>query len=158
RLLRTSSARLDSDSHLANAIRAHGRVVLPVEVRLTRGEPASRSGLPASMLIGANVGTGLPGAVQLRRPNERFLHAASAFGHLGFEADPDGVVRTDAVAVRTGEGSLPSLATAIVGAALNVAPNDMVITPASLRLGDRALALDARQRLLPQFASRGAFK
>jgi CHASE2 domain-containing sensor protein len=156
-LLRTSSGAVDPDAHLAQAMQSHRKVVLPIEVRLT-SESTAGSDLSRSMLIGTNSGSAALGATQLRLPKEAFLRAASATGHVGFVPDSDGVVRSDAVAVRTGNDSLPSLATAIAAQALDVAPNRIAVSANALRLGERTIPLDVKQRMLPQYFRGTAFK
>jgi serine/threonine-protein kinase len=155
-LLRASGA-ADPDAHLAAAIRAHGKVVLPIELRLT-SESTVGGSLPRSMLIGSNSGSTALGASQLRLPQETFLQAASALGHVGFAADGDGIVRSDAVAVRTGNDSLPSLAAVVAAQALDVAPNQIAVSARSLHLGKDAVPLDSKQRALPQYFRGTTFK
>jgi CHASE2 domain-containing sensor protein/predicted Ser/Thr protein kinase len=158
-LLRAAAAgsSASAESRLAKTIQTHGRVVLPVELRLTR-EATTNSELPTSLLIGTNNAPRTMQAMQLRLPEESFLRAASAVGHLAFAADADGTVRSDTVAVRSGYDSIPSLAAAVATEALGLAPNDIVVNATSLRIGDRAIPLDSQQRMLPQYFPRAAFK
>lgn len=151
------NAKGDPDAHLATAIRAHGKVVLPIEARLTQGSTTA-TGLARSMVIGTNSGSTALGATQLRLPKDSFLAAAAAVGHIGFASDADGVVRSDAAVVRTGNDSLPSLATVVAAKALDVSPSGIAASSSSLRIGQRAIALDEKQRLLPQYFSGDAFK
>ncbi|HEY8540034.1 MAG TPA: CHASE2 domain-containing protein [Steroidobacteraceae bacterium] len=156
-LLRAAAASSSAEGRLVKAMEMHGRVVLPIELRLTR-EATSNSELPPSLLIGTNNAGRALQAMQLRPPQENFLRAASAVGHVAFAPDADGTVRSDVVAVRSGYDSIPSLATAIATEALGLAPNDIAVNPAALRIGDRSIPLDSQQRMLPQYFSRAAFK
>jgi serine/threonine-protein kinase len=156
-LLQTSAGGVDPDTHLADAMRAHGNVVLPVELRLTR-EPTTGTGLPKKFLIGAVRDGEAPRATQVRTPKSTFLQAASAVGHIEFAPDSDGTVRGDASIVTAGNDAVPSLATAIAARALDVPSNSIVVGNAQMHLGERMLPLDARQRLLPQYFETSAFK
>jgi len=156
-LLRSSSGAIDPDAHLAAAIREHGKVVLPVELRLT-SEASVGGSLPRAMLIGSNSGSNAFNASQLRLPKEPFLRAASALGHVGFAADADGIVRSDVVAVRTGSDSLPSLAAVVAAEALDIAPNHIAVSARALHLGRQAVPLDSKQRMLPQYHQDTTFK
>jgi eukaryotic-like serine/threonine-protein kinase len=156
-LLRTSSGGVDPDAHLAEAIASHGKVVLPVELRLTRDATTS-SNLPQSMLIGTNSGKLALGATQLRTPHDALLRSASALGHVGFAPDADGIVRSDAVAAQAGSDSLPSLATAIAAQALDVPTSSISLSSSTMRLGERVIPLDAKQRTLPQYFPADSFK
>jgi CHASE2 domain-containing sensor protein/predicted Ser/Thr protein kinase len=156
-LLKTSSSGVDPDSHLAGAMRSHGKVVLPVELRLTT-EPTADSDLPEALLVGANSARSSFYATQLRAPKDAFLQAASAVGHLGFLPDADGIVRTDAAVVRAGSDSIPSLASAIAAQALDVLPSDLAGNATILRMGERAIPLDSKQRTLPQYFRSSTFK
>jgi serine/threonine-protein kinase len=156
-LFQTSAKGVDPDTHLADAMRAHGNVVVPVELRLT-SEQTTDSELPKNLLVGAIRNGNSFGATQLRLPKATFLQAASAVGHAEFAPDADGVVRADATAARAGADTIPSLATAIAGRALEVAPNSIVISDDQMRIGERSLSLDGRQRLLPQFFPTPSFK
>jgi CHASE2 domain-containing sensor protein/predicted Ser/Thr protein kinase len=156
-LLRAAAASNSAEGRLAKAIKSHGRVVLPIELRLTR-ESTGNSNLPPSLLIGTNNAPRSLQAIQLRPPEDSFLQAASAIGHLAFSTDADGMVRSDTVAVRSGYDSIPSFAAAVATEALGLAPNDIVVNASSLRIGDRSIPLDSQQRMLPQYFSRAAFK
>ena len=143
-LLGESSGSRDPDAYLAQAIRTHGNVVLPADVRLNErggGKPE----LPARLLS-----TGEAGALRAARsadivaaPAPVLAQAAAAIGHTLTIADGDRTVRSDAAALRVGgKEMLPSLATAVAARALGV-------TPAELRFGSGdALHLGQRVRLL----------
>jgi eukaryotic-like serine/threonine-protein kinase len=156
-LLQTSAGGVDPDTHLAEAMRTHGNVVLPVEVRLT-DEPTTDVDLPRALLADTGRNRGPLGATQLRAPKPIFLEAASAVGHVGFAPDADGVVRADTAFVNAGSKVIPSLAVAIAARALDVPPASLVIGESRVRIGERALALDAGQRVLPQFFPDRNFK
>ncbi len=156
-LLQTSAGGVDPDTHLVAAMRAHGNVVLPIELRLTN-ESTTNTDLPKHLLMG-NVGANAaPGASQVRIPKPAFLQVASATGHIEFARDSDGIVRADTPFVKAGVDPVPSLAVAIAARALDAAPNSIVAGDGQLRIGERTLALDPHQRLLPQFYKTRDFK
>lgn len=155
-LMQTSVGGVDPDTHLAAAMRAHGNVVLPVELRLTRGAP-SEADLPPDLLVDSRGRESLS-ATQLRAPKSSFLDAASAIGHIEFAADPDGVVRADAAVAVAGDKSIPSLSVAIAARALDVAPPSITVGESRMRIGERTISLDRGQRLLPQFFEARDFK
>ena len=148
---------VDPDAHLAEAMRAHGKVVLPIELRLTR-DATSGSGLPQSLLIGTNSSSSTLGGTQLRAPKDTLIRAASAVGHVSFAADADGVVRSDAVAVQVGTDHLPSLAVAIAAQASGVATSNIAARTEAIRIGTRTIPLDGAQRMLPQYFTGASFK
>jgi CHASE2 domain-containing sensor protein len=147
----------DPEAHLVEAVRAHGRVVLPLEVRLTSESGAVANPLPRSMMIGSNSATTAFGATPLRVPNDSLLQAAYAIGHTALTPDVDGVVRSDAAIARIGSDWVPSLAVAVAASALDVMPNGIFASSETLRIGSHAMSLDARQRILPQYSPTRSF-
>jgi CHASE2 domain-containing sensor protein/predicted Ser/Thr protein kinase len=143
RLLGESSAGRDPDAHLAEAMQAHGNVVLPADVRLA--EKSGKSELPARLLS-----SGSAGALRIARtadivaaPAAVLTQSAAAIGHTLTIADGDRTVRSDTAGLRVGDDAmLPSLGTAIAARALSVAPASL-----SFGSGD-ALHLNERTRLL----------
>jgi CHASE2 domain-containing sensor protein len=148
----------DPEAHLVDAIRAHGRVVLPLEVRLAPGSATHSNPLPRSMVIGSNSGSPALGATPLRVPNDSFLQAAYAIGHSALVSDADGVVRSDVAIAAIDDDSVPSLAVAVAATALDTTPNGIFASSETLRIGAQSVALDREQRVLPQYSPPQAFK
>jgi eukaryotic-like serine/threonine-protein kinase len=154
RLLGESSAGRDPDAHLAQAMQAHGNVVLPVEVRLAEtagGKPE----LPARLFA-----SGEAGALRAARPADVvtapapvLAAAAAAIGHTQIIADDDRTVRADAAALRAGHDLLlPSLATAVAARAFGVAPADLGFgSGEALQLGERVRPLGEGLTIRPQY-------
>jgi CHASE2 domain-containing sensor protein/predicted Ser/Thr protein kinase len=154
RLLGESSAGRDPDQHLAEAMRAHGNVVLPADVRLAdtlRG----KSELPPRLLS-----TGDADALRDARtaevvagPTPVLARAAAAIGHTQAIPDADGTVRSDAAALRVGEGTLlPSLATAIATLVLGAAPAELSFAGGdTLHLGERVRPLGPGLTIRPHY-------
>ena len=154
RLLGESSAGRDPDQHLAEAMRAHGNVVLPADVRLAdtlRG----KSELPPRLLS-----TGDADALRDARtaevvagPTPVLARAVAAIGHTQAIPDADGTVRSDAAALRVGEGTLlPSLATAIATLVLGAAPAELSFAGGdTLHLGERVRPLGPGLTIRPHY-------
>jgi len=154
RLLGESSAGRDPDQHVAEAMRAHGNVVLPADVRLAdtlRG----KSELPPRLLS-----TGDADALRDARtaevvagPTPVLARAAAAIGHTQAIPDADGTVRSDAAALRVGEGTLlPSLATAIATLVLGAAPAELSFAGGdTLHLGERVRPLGPGLTIRPHY-------
>lgn len=162
RLLGESTAGHDPDAHLAQAMKAHGNVVLPVDVH-SGGAAGGKSELPAHLFpIGDSA------ALQAARtanivasPTAILAQAASAIGHTYIPPDADATVRSDAAALRISDDALlPSLATAVAARAFGVAPSELDFAGGdSLRLGERIRPLGAALSIRPHYFSpeRGSF-
>ena len=157
RLLGESSAGRDPDAHLAQAIQAHGNVVLPADVRLVETS-GGKSELPARLFS-----IGDAGALRVARagdvvaaPTPLLARAAAAVGHTQTIQDGDGTVRSDAAALRVGEDALlPSLATAIAARAFGVAPADVGFASGNaLELGEQVRPLAGRAARFARTTSR----
>ena len=156
RLLGESSAGRDPDAHLAQAMQAHGNVVLPVEVRLA--ETARGKSDLATRLFAA----GDPGALRAARPADIvgkpapvLATAAAAIGHTQVIADADRTVRSDAAALSVADDALlPSLATAIAARGFGVAPADLTFGNGNeLHLGERVRPLSEALTIRPHYFS-----
>ncbi|HEY7642203.1 MAG TPA: serine/threonine-protein kinase [Steroidobacteraceae bacterium] len=154
RLLGESNAGRDPDAHLAEAMQAHGNVVLPLDVRLA--ETASgKPELPARLFP-----SGDPGAQRAARtanivaaPGPVLANAAAAVGHTTAIADGDRTVRADAAALRIGDDALaPSLATVVAARTFGVAPADLRFASGDvLQLGEHARPLGAALTIRPHY-------
>lgn len=154
RLLGESGAGRDPDAHLAQAMRAQGNVVLPIEVRLaetTGGKPE----LPARLFPAGDAGAlraARPADV-VAAPGPVLASAAAAIGHTKSIADGDGTVRADAAALRIAQDALvPSLATAVAARAFGIAPADLSFASGdALHLGDRVRPLSPALTIRPHY-------
>ena len=92
---------LGSRCQLAAAIKRHGNVVLPVELRATARRPTDTRS--ADTILSSQPMSRLPGPHRLRRIVQplpaTLAQAASAVGHTQFAADSDGVVRSDTTVI-----------------------------------------------------------
>ena len=156
RLLGESSAGRDPDAHLAQAMAAHGNVVLPVDVRLADGA-GGKPELPARLFP-----AGEADALRAARPADIvaapgpvLARAVAAVGHTQTIADGDGTVRADAAALRVGEDMMvPSLATAVAARAFGVAPADLTFGSGdALHLGDHVRPLGPQLTIRPHYFS-----
>ena len=151
-LLNASASGLDPDARLADAIKAHGNVVLPVDLRLDGA--ATQGELPARLLVSADASaTEAARGASLLRPLPAILgRAVSAIGHTQVVPDADGVVRSDLAAVRVGASLVPSLAVAIAARAASIKPAELVFDPSSsVRIGARTLPVDSQLRVRPHY-------
>ena len=121
RLLGESRSGRDPNAHLAQAMAAHGNVVLPADVRLVEHARWKLELPPRLLSIGDAARCGAH-ARRRRRPPTPRARAGSRRGRAHADpADGDGTVRSDAAALRVGEDALlPSLATAIAARAFGV--------------------------------------
>jgi CHASE2 domain-containing sensor protein/predicted Ser/Thr protein kinase len=154
RALGESSAGRDPDAHLAEAMRAQGNVVLPVDVRLADtmgGKPE----LPPRLFSSGHAAAlrAARTADVVAAPGLVLARAAAAIGHTQTSADGDGTVRADLAAVRVSDDAmLPSLATAVAARALGVAPAEMNFTSADeVRIGDRTRPLGPALTIRPHY-------
>ena len=153
RELLASSNGLDANAQLAQAMTAHGNVVLPVTVRI--GAPSDEPpSLPRPLLVPADavVLDAAANASEAVAPHQALLAAAGAIGHLYLPVDRDTVVRGDLVGVRAGDALIPSLALSVAALAANVKPATLAFDgPESLQVGQHELALGRQLRLRPQY-------
>jgi CHASE2 domain-containing sensor protein/predicted Ser/Thr protein kinase len=154
RLLGESSSGRDPDAHLAQAIQAHGNVVLPADVRLVE-TTGGKSELPSRLFSIGDAGAlraARPGDV-VAAPTPLLARAAAAIGHTQAIQDGDGTVRSDAAALRVGEDALlPSLATAVAARAFGVAPADVDFASGNaLELGEQVRPLAASLTIRPHY-------
>jgi eukaryotic-like serine/threonine-protein kinase len=156
RLLGESSAGRDPDAHLAQAMAAHGNVVLPVDVRLA-DSAGGKPELPARLFP-----AGEAAALRAARPADIvaapgpvLARAVAAVGHTQTIADGDGTVRADAAALRVSEDTMvPSLATAVAARAFGVAPADLTFGSGdALHLGDHVRPLGPQLTIRPHYFS-----
>lgn len=144
------------ENRFAQAARAHGNVVIPIEVSVADGERANDTALPAALLAVAD-DDALAEArdvIVVRAPDSALLGATKSVGHLYRDADADGTVRTDVAAVRLSDRLLPSLSVAVAARAAGVTSDQLIFASASnLRIGNRAVAMEPRLKTRPHYFS-----
>jgi adenylate cyclase len=155
----------DADARLEAALKASGRVILPVAfeilpdaVALGRSPPEP-SGLPLKSALVAfrhyeERGALPPPAAQgATLPLPRLAAAARGLGHVTMLADPDGSTRWEAVVFEHEGRYYPSLALEAARLALGVeAPDFRLDFGRAVELGERVVPLSARNRLLVDYA------
>src|SRR5690606_16623347 len=114
----------DSQATLAAAMARHGQVVLPAPARL--GSDSSQDPYIAERLrpgADPSVVHRAPAAAILALPDPTLLDVAAALGHTLIHTDHDHITRSDLAVMRTGDGLLPSLGTAVAALSRQVPPN-----------------------------------
>lgn len=150
-LLRAGGNSIDPEGQFAAAIKAHGNVVLPVEVRVE--DNALDTALPTRLLTSASAAAlKSAAAARMSQPLPAVLtDSTAAVGHLHLDRDSDGVLRTDMAAVRMGNALLPSLATAIAARALPAESQLDFDAVDSVHVGTRALPLEGSLQTRPHY-------
>jgi CHASE2 domain-containing sensor protein/predicted Ser/Thr protein kinase len=151
-LLGESAAARDPNAHLAGAMVAHGNVILPVELRVGERQTAG-SDLPSSFLLeptSALTRAATSGAV-VQRPDAVFTEAATGVGHTLLVPDANGTLRTDVIAIRTGNAMIPSMATAIAARAAGISPAEIALDEHSMRIESRRVAIESGLRTRPHY-------
>lgn len=157
--LADAARELDTDRKLAQALEATDNVILGMPFRL--GPPVGRPDAPLPPWVERNaVAGGVPPGVDPPRfvglpasgalvPIEPVGRAARAIGHLNFNADVDGSVRTEALAVDYFGDYYPSLSLLLAARGLNLGVDDItLLSGRGVRLGglyigtDRALQMN----------------
>ncbi len=157
KLLDSSVADLDEDRALADAIRQHGNVLLPVEASIeTAPSGASGAQSVATARVESDRGhatathdalLAAPIATDLRPPASRLVAAASGLGHLILSPDDDRVVRSDIAAIRDGDKLVPSMALAIGASQQGTeVANINFVDGETVEFGEHRLALDDGMR------------
>jgi adenylate cyclase len=152
----------DPDGALAAAIREVGHVVLPVDFALAPGDPTgapARAGQPmkSALPVLTNPGdagrTPPPRAERETFPIPPLAAAATAVGHVHMIPEIDGSTRYETVVIESRGYYYPSLAVQAVGVAGDVDPFQLKLTLGnSLRIGDLAVPIEARARVLIDYA------
>ena len=155
RMLGESGSGTNPNAHLAQAMAAHGNVVLPIDLRL--GEQAREPlDLPTTLLPVANAAV-LRGATSgaVVQPLARvFTDEAAAVGHTSIQPDDDGTVRSDLLAVRVSNALVPSLAAAIAARASGATPNQLTFnSDGRVRLAGHDLLTEPGLRVRAHYIS-----
>jgi len=155
----------DADARLAAAIRASGRVVLPVAFETA--PETGRAAPPAPDPVGPALPSALvsfrnyeergryppPGASRAVAPLPALAAAARELGHVTMVPDADGTTRLEAAVFEFRGRYYPSLAVQAVRVARGVdAPALRLDFGRALEIGDLVAPLDARNRMLIDYA------
>ena len=152
----------DADRRLADAIRKSGRVILAAQFTLSLTsptEPPAREGQPMKSALGsfknyAERGLFPPPSAQAEGfPIRPLLEVAQAVGHVNMVADLDGSTRLEALLVESRGHYYPSLALETVRVAARLDPRKLRVEFGhAVQLGDVAIPIDARARVLVDYA------
>jgi adenylate cyclase len=130
----------ESDTMLADSIRAAGTVILP-------GDASYDTDTPGVTIPDGGFPLDVPGIYELRGvlpPFPLLADAASGLGHNRVILDPDGPLRHVVPFVRTHHHALPSLGAAAAMRLAGIRPADIHLDGMLLRYGDRVMPLSRR--------------
>jgi adenylate cyclase len=130
----------ESDTMLADSIRAAGTVILP-------GDASYDTDTPGVTIPSGGFPLDVPGIYELRGvlpPFPLLADAASGLGHNRVILDPDGPLRHVVPFVRTHHHALPSLGAAAAMRLAGIRPADVHLDGMLLRYGDRVMPLSRR--------------
>jgi serine/threonine-protein kinase len=155
RLLRHPATRRDPNALLAQAMRAHGNVVLPLDVRVDELSTTPSTLTQKFLLESDSKSLAAARTAAIVHPPAPILTSSvGAFGHTYLPPDADGTVRSELAALRVGEDLLPSLSVAIVARALGIDPRDVRLSSGSqLDLNGRLRSLGPDLTLRPRYFS-----
>lgn len=166
--LRTGLSDLDTDADLARSIEQAGNVVLsmPFTLGVPAGNPDER--LPQAIqnhavgergtAKGNPTFVGLP-AREVVPPITPLPSAAAGIGHLNFESDSDGSVRSDSLILDYHGQLYPSLSLEVVAEKLNLTPDDIALDPGQgVRLGGIEVPTNRNLQMRPYFYEQDAFR
>ena len=151
RILDEASSALNSDAHLAAAVKKAGNVVIPLAFNeLSYTPPPGKPDKPlpedvAKNTIGAATGGGgefLHGNAPLV-PIPAIAGAVAGIGHLNTVVDEDGAVRYEPLVIDYFGQQVPSLALMIAAKSLNLGPKDITASIGqSVSLGGKTIRTD----------------
>ena len=157
--LRQGQAELDTDTRLANAMQEAGNIVMGMQFQLGTplGKPdealpdyVARHALNADVQAGGDVF--FYPALSAVPPIQTVGKTTRAVGHLNLWQDGDGGIRSDLLAIDYYGEAIPSLATLIAAASLNLESQDLSITAdRQFKLGNLSISLDSIGRFYPFF-------
>lgn len=134
-----AEAVLDGDAQLARSLQQAGNVLLAANATLGKaaGETPTKLAVPSA---------------QLQAPIERLAGVAAGVGHLTWQPDADGVVRSEPLLLASGGRVLPSLALLAAAGSLNLQASDIHMAPGSVvQLGSLKMGTGAFAAVLPHF-------
>ncbi len=150
-----------ADMQLEQAIKAQGRVVLPLEISTRQSSETPDRKLTALLnRTQRHFSDGsLDHALTVRAissADNRLLSAAAGLGHVMSPLDSDGITRRDYAAVKLGESALPSLSVALSNLA-SEERDALIVTNDQLQLTAQTESIALRKDLSfsPYFASAG---
>ena len=153
-LLTQAEAELDGDARLASSLQQAGNVLLAANAPTGRAEKPQKDALPPHVLNST-----LENPIKLNRisrqirfPTERLGMAAAGIAHFDWQADADGVVRSEPLLVNVQGKALPSLALLGAASSHGLKVSDIrVWRGQGLQMGQLKIATDASGTVLPQF-------
>ena len=162
-LLRQAEQDLNTDRRLAEAIPAAGNVLLPMH--FTFGRPVGKPDAPLPDFVQRNRLSRIiartqnvespPQTKAVSMPLADFGQRSAGIGHLNVIPDPDGGVRSDALAVEYFGDHYPSLALLLAAHSLNLKPADITLNLGEgVKLGNLTIRTEADLRMLTSFYRR----
>ena len=162
-LLRQAEQELNTDRRLAEAIPAAGNVLLPMH--FTFGRPAGKLDAPLPDFVQRNRLSRViartqnvetpPQTKAVSIPLADFGQRSAGIGHLNLIPDPDGGVRSDALAVEYFGDHYPSLALMLAAHSLNLKPADITVNLGEgIKLGNLTIRTEEDLRMLTSFYRR----
>ncbi len=164
--LQQAETDLDNDARLAESLTRADNVILGMPFRL--GRPVGRPDQPlpdhvrgnaignVAAIADAPTFVGLP-AVGAIPPIERLGGPASGIGHLNFNPDVDGSVRSEALVVDYFGEYYPSLSLLLAARGLNLEVDDITLLPGrGVRLGGLEIGTDRALQMNTFFYDEGA--
>ena len=156
-LLREAEQALNADRKLAESYARAGNVVLPLLFRLS--EPRGKPDKPLPDFVLKSALAPQPGADAAALPTDRIEipiealgKAAAGLGHLNANADVDGAVRTEPLAVGHHGRVFPSLSMMIAAKYLNLGPADIKVrTGEGVSLGKLRIDTDPALQMYTYF-------
>ena len=156
-----STADVNADLQLAQAIKAQGKVVLPLEISTRPGDNSTDRQLTALLnRTQRHFGDGsLDHAVSARpiaNSSNRLIAAAAALGHVISPIDSDGTSRREYAAVKLSDLALPSLSVAVSNLATEQR-DALIVTNDQLQLNAQrdSIPLDKELSFAPVFPRSG---
>ncbi len=158
--------KLDDDRALADAIKASGKVVLPVFCRLSRvssDDPVKDKALVEQIAIRSSDDPKwgrLPKAGQMQTPLPMFVEAARGTGHVNLDQDIDGKLRRQSLFLNYRSYIIPSFTFELASIYLNAPDGEVEIDPGNrVSLGAFDIPLSKEGELLISFKGpQGAFE
>lgn len=162
-LLQQAEQELNTDRRLAEAIPAAGNVLLPMH--FTFGKPVGKPDGPLPDFVQRNRLSRVIARTQdietppqtraVSTPLAAFGQHSAGIGHLNLIPDPDGGVRSDALAVEYFGDHYPSLALMLAAHSLNLKPADITVNLGEgVKLGNLTIRTEEDLRMLTSFYRR----
>lgn len=138
-IISEAEAVLDGDAQLSRSLQQAGNVLRVQNVALGKASVEK----PTELAV--------PSA-QLQAPIDRFSWMAAGVGHVTWQPDADGVVRSEPLLLTYGGKAQPSLALLAAAASLNLKASDIDISPGPVvQLGSLKIVTSPFGAILPHF-------